>query len=1123
MNLKHNFFHSLGGWLAQITTFSAAFLKPNDVSFERWNDLEPFHAQTTVFDSPGCLPMLKKLKEKFETEENKIALNSLSITSYLSAPNQVNTCNEHFGKVYRIFFDTSKMNYMDRNLGYTLMTHSIENIVKFFCPQKELNIQEVLEWPTREGLTGVQELEKFLKYADHRNCYHIRSKMRNAMKNINIRYNTKHFDKTSLPLNIFTKREQHFLEHFQWIRQLPNLNLTLLFGDANSSSEIIDGLASFDIQNQNLQVSNPEIAKKFIPHLKLLLKLFPDLAEESRRLLTDHNVRRNILDFETEKCLKKVNDDPLEFKPSSIDFEKFIEKKISYVKIKSGKAWNGLLMVYKSFDQSKFKENYEASSVMVLDVQRASVINELINFENHLAASKSKSLLILYCEENKNLNSELLRILLEELNQHQHVNVILIGDSESDLLSQQMKETNQEYYNEVEKVLSWNELTEESQEKILNRDINFQGGRESLKELLESSLSHDFDEKVFTQLLSEKNLNVNIDPLASCDVSVYTTVNDGKFIKPKYIFESLEMNDDVFVISGLYDVNLRNASEEIAAILKPCDEKQRDLINDNLFDKSGKLQWISTIGSAKCLSEFDEKCRNLKTGNSEKTIHLLKVKEGRLSWRKSYCLHSFVERNLKMNSKSFDNNEKFIAILGQDGEGKSTLLSQLSRKAMEEAWTIHINFKGLSLDSLDLEKIDHESLTAFINNTVPYDPENELQSFVLRHKLGPQSHKPVHFFFDGFEQIQTLKDRKKAIGLLKFIKNETQCFITLTADESLADELEFSTCTLEKMNRSDREKLLKDYWRSRFSLVYGAKKCAEIFDDDKKSKFKAFSNILLEQLDSTIDEKGGALMGVPRQLRLLAEGFQDDFDKYIQMNNMKQKILDGLKLKTFYKQYINSKYDLYVTAKAKVASFDKKSKSLMKSFQNVSVDSLVPQEAKDLVNKSDIFSADYVILKLTKGQSPPKVLAILTGYLLTDSRCENIRTYLNKHKEYLPTTAAFEINDKNASDLLGLPMITSCKEGHDEVLKFIIEILKNKPDLKNVVLGEDVFQKNALNYAFENSNEHCVKVLMEFLIEYGDRKAFEENLKNNKDAMNNFFGTESEWMAEFLINNELEI
>jgi len=159
--------HSLGGWLAQITTFTIKYLKRDgNIFLKSNNEQDCFHLHTVVFDSPGCKDMLSQMTDKFDVrlEGRSIDIEHLDITSYLSAPNRINTCNAHVGTVYRIFTDLSRVSWHKKHtMLYNLETHSMEKIVKAFCPdtgqvQKDeqglLKVQVVIDWPMSTGLLG---------------------------------------------------------------------------------------------------------------------------------------------------------------------------------------------------------------------------------------------------------------------------------------------------------------------------------------------------------------------------------------------------------------------------------------------------------------------------------------------------------------------------------------------------------------------------------------------------------------------------------------------------------------------------------------------------------------------------------------------------------------------------------------------------------------------------------------------------------------------------------------------------------------------------------------------------------------------------------------------------------
>jgi hypothetical protein len=162
--------HSLGGWLAQVTTFTTKYLKREGNLFLRsYNDNDCCHPHTVVFDSPGCKDMLSQMRDTFDVrlDGRSIDLEHLDITSYLSAPNLINTCNSHLGTVYRIFTDLSDMGWWEKNTAlYTLATHSMDKIVQAFDretgqvykdEQGQLKVQVVVDWPINAGLKGANE------------------------------------------------------------------------------------------------------------------------------------------------------------------------------------------------------------------------------------------------------------------------------------------------------------------------------------------------------------------------------------------------------------------------------------------------------------------------------------------------------------------------------------------------------------------------------------------------------------------------------------------------------------------------------------------------------------------------------------------------------------------------------------------------------------------------------------------------------------------------------------------------------------------------------------------------------------------------------------------------------
>ena len=131
----------------------------------------------------SCKDMLSEMRDTFDVpyDGRSIDIEHLDITSYLSAPNRINTCNKHAGTVYRIFPDFSDVGWWKKHTGlYNLATHIMQKIVAAFDPetgqvykdeQGQLKVQVVVDWPSAGILDG-KEYSRFFELANPLNEYH---------------------------------------------------------------------------------------------------------------------------------------------------------------------------------------------------------------------------------------------------------------------------------------------------------------------------------------------------------------------------------------------------------------------------------------------------------------------------------------------------------------------------------------------------------------------------------------------------------------------------------------------------------------------------------------------------------------------------------------------------------------------------------------------------------------------------------------------------------------------------------------------------------------------------------------------------------------------------------------
>jgi hypothetical protein len=142
--------HSLGSFLAEMSIFYCNY----ELNFR--------YVKAVVFDGPGCWDLMNKLNENLvKNVINRIKLEDLDITSYITAPNMVNCCNSHIGKTYTIFPKLEKDSCMfskiiqtfgkkiESGMIATILGHDLLNILPYFDRNtgKPIESELVLRWP----------------------------------------------------------------------------------------------------------------------------------------------------------------------------------------------------------------------------------------------------------------------------------------------------------------------------------------------------------------------------------------------------------------------------------------------------------------------------------------------------------------------------------------------------------------------------------------------------------------------------------------------------------------------------------------------------------------------------------------------------------------------------------------------------------------------------------------------------------------------------------------------------------------------------------------------------------------------------------------------------------------
>jgi len=496
--------HSLGGWLAQITTFTTKYLKKERKTFLKCDNVsQSFHPHTVVFDSPGCKDMLLQMTDKLDVrlDGRSIDIEHLDITSYLSAPNRINTCNKHVGTVYRIFTEFSDMSWLRKHTAlYTLEAHSMQKILEFFKPQEgqvhkdeqgKLNIQVVIDWPISAGLRRGEEYKSFFKGAKHLNDYNPNTTEENYSM---LRYQTKPYDERVNRLSVFCGQERQFLESYLWLRQLPEFfkpkELFSVMEDEQAQENAEKILQNFEIEKDTIRCADGSALQALIPYVKRLLFLFPQIKENTKYALLSNEIRNRVYQLETRRYVERISQSPLEFKYDASIFREFVEsgqQKILNLQIVDGDEWTGLIKVYQVLQKTGCLSEGQYT---VLTLERLLTVNMLMDFSTLMQSTVTPHILLMACDTNQLLDEEAedtIRNLLNTIKQKTNIKIFLSTPSDCSTLSvlQQMGRGifGKGFFTRDEH-LTWSDITTESQEKLLRQTVSVQGTDIALNELI---------------------------------------------------------------------------------------------------------------------------------------------------------------------------------------------------------------------------------------------------------------------------------------------------------------------------------------------------------------------------------------------------------------------------------------------------------------------------------------------------------------------------------------------------------------------------------------------------------------------------------------------------------------
>jgi len=889
--------HSLGGWLAQITTFTTKYLKrEGNIFLKRNNEQDCYHPHTVVFDSPGCKDMLLKMTDKFDVRLNgrSIDIEHLDITSYLSAPNRINTCNKHVGTVYRIFTDLPAVVWWKKLIpSYSVETHSMNKIVQAFDPetgqvnkdeQGQLKVQVVVDWPISVGLMGGEEYKRFFEWAKHLNNYHPDIKEVSFQHSCPIRYQTKIYDERVNSLSIFSEEEEEFLQCYHKLRQWPEFckpkELFAVLGDSQAQDITEKILQNFEIESDTVRCKDAIELQNMISYVKRLLQLFPQIKGFGNR----------IYQRETSSCIEKMKQSPLDFNPDAVNIREFLkdeQKHVLQVQMVGGDEWTGLIKVYQVLQKTNCLMEGQYT---VLKLERLVTLNMLMEFRTLMLSIKSPYIILVACEGSQLLKEEtkdMINTIFETMKKNHFIKIIFTTRSEDREIPSLQDISRDKFWNvfvtKVEQV-TWCDLTPTSQQKLLEKSVTFQDANISLKEIMsvESAVGNFVP---LGALLEEKELKI-ADPVPNSngyDERFYIgrTLRHGKAIKQEIFSDKDVKEENVYLVS---------TEKEFKQL---CQMNHNSNVHWLEKDKSGKVVWQQSQGSLVTLRRY------IDTDSS----------------------HTYTADDLDKLLEQAEH-QRVILISDTAGMGKSTVLTHLSKQIKQKfpaKWVVRIDLNDHTdaLEELKQQEISKEKMVEFVSEKL-LKLKHGLELELFKEFCEKKQKVRLVIMLDGFDEISPFY-KETVIDLVQALRQTAveQLWVTTRPHlrEQLEDKLQQLSYTLEPFSENNQVEFLTKFW----SLKDWFTETNDKEEEKEKSKLEIYAEELIKKLSESISDKDRQFTGIPLQTRLLAEAYDEKARTFYRSDKSKPEISDKLDLLWLYETFVERKYDIYQEEKLQVS------------------------------------------------------------------------------------------------------------------------------------------------------------------------------------------------------------
>jgi hypothetical protein len=651
--------------------------------------------------------------------------------------------------------------------------------------------------------------------------------------------------------------------------------------------------------------------------VKRLLQLFPEVKENTKCALSPHEVRHNVYQFGTKRCLEKLHQSPLDFKPDALSLRDFLdseEQKVLHLRMVDGDAWTGLTKVYQALQKTPSTTDFlSEGQYTVLTLEHLLLVNQMVNLNILMESTKTPHLLMM-CDTSQLCNDEIKQIfegLFNTVRQKQSVKIILTTQSEEGTISflqHVAKETLNNGFVTRDEQLTLSDLTPRSQEKLLEKAANFQGNIIALNQLI----SPDTTVTKFLaldHLLGENTLKIVEEPVSDSSDSK-CNLYDEKFYVDRTFHHQVIIKQEV-----LNDKRKKKFPDLVASTEQEfkqlCQLNPESNVHWLDKDKSGKLVWLQSQRSLEKLRKYiDTQSSHTYTPDD---------------------LDSLLQQAHK---------QRVMLISDTAGMGKSTVLIHLSKQIKQKfpaKWVVRIDFNDHTdaLQALGGEQIDKEKATEIVSQKL-LKLKPGFESELFKQCCEQKQKITVVIMMDGFDEISP-NYKETVIDLLQALRQTAVEQLWVTTRPHLREELENKlqqlSYTLEPFSEDNQVEFLTKFWSVKDWFTEMDSK----EEEGKKVKLETYAKHLIKKLAHSINDRDEftrdkEFTGIPLQCHVLAEAFIEEVKSFCQSGESVPELPLKLNFTELHQKFLNIKYDILFEEKFKSSKTNECAKEALKQF-----------------------------------------------------------------------------------------------------------------------------------------------------------------------------------------------